>query len=396
MMCVIAPLAFSTACTSFTSSTFHLSRCSHLSSKQQPNKRATHLRISISLTLPQTTKTSKTDENSNTSPTPSPSPSLAVSLAILNLTTVLWGTQHAVIKLALNDTNPSTLNFTRFALAAILSSPGLRNVNWRAPVIKLGMELSIYLFAGYALQSAALLTTTVSRSAFLLYLNVKFVPIFARLLYGRRITNSTWFSAALALLGTALLTYDGTPPVTGDIFSIAAAAASALFILRTENAAQSEHVTPASLNAVTLTSVTVLMGIWTVIASFLNHNLSLSSFFPSSIQPVGAIVYLAVVTTALCNYLQAIGQKHVPAERAAVVFAMDPVYAALFAWLLLRESLGLQGVLGAVLILGATVLSAVTPSKPPSHNNNNLVQSLNTNNFEEDNVVTDRFKNTEK
>lgn len=307
-----------------------------------------------------------------------PKPSLPVSLALLNLTTVLWGTQHAIIKLGLEDTPPSTLNFARFVLAALVSLPALRSLHiprlrdiLRTPVIRHGLELSVYLFAGYALQSAALVTTTASRSAFLLYLNVKLVPFFARILYARPIPLSVWSSAFIALCGTILLTYDGSPPAPGDAFSVAAAAASALFILRTEAATRSEAVAPAQLNAVTLTSVALLMGIWTACDSLTSSTLLsrqwsltdlthfLSTFIPTAPQSLGAVAYLAIVTTALCNYIQAVGQRGVSAERAAIVFALDPVYGAMFAWLLLGESLGTQGFVGAGCIFVATVLSAL-------------------------------------
>lgn len=310
---------------------------------------------------------------------PDSKPSLPVSLALLNLTTVLWGTQHAVIKLGLEGTPPSTLNFARFLLAALVSLPALRSLRFpqprnilKTPVIRHGLELSLYLFAGYALQSAALVTTSASRSAFLLYLNVKLVPFFARILYARPIPLSVWSSAFIALSGTVLLTYDGSPPAAGDAFSVAAAAASALFILRTEAAAQSDAVPPAQLNAVTLTSVAILMGLWTAFdglsqsSTLMLHQWSfndlthfLSTFVPTAPQSVAAVAYLAVVTTALCNYIQAVGQRGVSAERAAIVFALDPVYGAMFAWLLLGESLGTQGFIGAGCIFVATILSAL-------------------------------------
>ena len=62
-----------------------------------------------------------------------------------------------------------------------------------------------------------------------------------------------------------------------------------------------------------------------------------------------------MVTTALTNWLQALGQRSVPAERAAVIYAMDPVYAAGFAFLLLGETLGTAGIAGASIITGAAL-----------------------------------------
>ena len=101
-------------------------------------------------------------------------------------------------------------------------------------MIRAGAELGMYTFLGFAFQSIGLETTTASRSAFLLYLNVKLVPLFAFAFFGKSLSQSTIISAVLAFTGTVLLSTDGSPPNIGDIWCVAAAAASALFILRLE------------------------------------------------------------------------------------------------------------------------------------------------------------------
>ena len=55
------------------------------------------------------------------------------------------------------------------------------------------------------------------------------------------------------------------------------------------------------------------------------------------------LLYLSVAVTATANLLQAFGQQRVGAAEAAVIYTMDPVYGALFAWLLLGERLHAQG-----------------------------------------------------
>lgn len=82
-----------------------------------------------------------------------------------------------------------------------------------------------------------------------------------------------------------------------------------------------------------------------------------SAAFEGVRAQAGLIGYLAVVTTALTNWMQAVGQRSVPAERAAVIYAMDPVYAAGFAYLLLGETLGPAGLVGAGIITGAALWS---------------------------------------
>lgn len=220
------------------------------------------------------------------------------------------------------------------------------------------------MFAGYAAQAVALQTTTAARSGFLLYLNVKLVPLLARLLYGRRIAPSVWASAALALAGTVLLTYDGSPPVVGDFWSVAAAAASAMFIVRMERAAATAE--PAAVSAVAIGGVAALSGVWAVLDSmWAEPTLSgvelakqvATGLVPGSPETLAGVLYLGLVTTALSNYLQTVGQKKIPAERAAVLYALDPVYGAMFAYLLLGETLGAQGIVGAVLVTMAAVWS---------------------------------------
>jgi drug/metabolite transporter (DMT)-like permease len=69
------------------------------------------------------------------------------------------------------------------------------------------------------------------------------------------------------------------------------------------------------------------------------------------------LAYLGVVATAGMLFIQAIAQRHVKAEQAALVFAMEPVFAALFAWWWLAETMAWTAILGALLVLCAVVWS---------------------------------------
>mmetsp|Transcript_25401 Transcript_25401/g.48479 ORF Transcript_25401/g.48479 Transcript_25401/m.48479 type:complete len:620 (+) Transcript_25401:149-2008(+) len=231
-----------------------------------------------------------------------------------------------------------------------------------------GAELGIYMFLGYAFQAIGLETTTASRSGFFLYLNVKFVPFFSYFIFGKPIQRNTWISALVAFSGTALLAFDNANGATGgaanglgmaftagDLWSIAAAAVSALFILRME--AASKAVSKSSeLNAANLWTVAVLSFLWTMGISWNNligsqgsgevtttvvqslpvtfahatQQTFQSAFSTITAHPI-ALIYLSGVTTALANFLQSKAQKDVSAERASVIYAMDPVYGAVFA-----------------------------------------------------------------
>jgi drug/metabolite transporter (DMT)-like permease len=247
-----------------------------------------------------------------------------------------------------------------------------------------GLELGIYMFLGYAFQAVGLETTTASRSGFLLYLNVKLVPFFSFLIFGKRIRTSTWISALVAFCGTALLAFDNSGEMnggmsftlnTGDLWSIAAAGASAMFILRTE--AASKAVSKSSeLNAASLWTVSLLSFIWTLTITSQNTlvdadvatntqmtaaairrtvSATLSTFIDHPLQ----MFYLSAVTTTLANFLQSKGQKDISAERASIIYAMDPVYGAFVANLLLGEQLGTIGWIGSGLIFVAAATNAI-------------------------------------
>ena len=147
----------------------------------------------------------------------------------------------------------------------------------------------------------------------------------------------------------------------GDAWSVAAAASSAMFILRLEKAS-SQVPESAQLNATCLWIVASLAAVWT----FSQEGLSVESF-SSTLSQLGdlayshpiELIYLGGVTTALANYIQTKGQQNISAERASIIYSLDPVYGAFFSWLLLGETLGgAQAYFGAGLITLAAATNA--------------------------------------
>jgi len=315
---------------------------------------------------------------------------VSLSVLLLNLVAILWGSQHAIIKTVVSDTsNPAAFTLLRFGLAALIASPytpllpmiskGTTVEKSTATTIhntwRWGLEMGFWMFLGFGFQAIGLEFTSAQKSGFLLYLNVKFVPFLAFLLLGRQITGATWLSALTAFTGTGLLAMDGGGSLdlnTGDLWTIAAAAASAMFILRLEKASAAVP-DAAALNAACLWVVTVLSTAWTVAQLGLQDTSTVvtASAAVSPIQLLWSelvriatthpleLVYLGGVTTAFANWIQTKAQRDITAERASVIYAMDPVYGAGFAYLLLGETLnGVTSWLGAGLITVAAATNA--------------------------------------
>ena len=117
---------------------------------------------------------------------------------------------------------------------------------------------------------------------------------------------------------------------------MAAAASSAMFILRLESAS-AEVEESSQLNSACLWVVTFLSAIW---AFCQDDGLSLTTMKDIITSHPLELLYLGGFTTALANYIQTLAQKDVSAERASVIYSLDPVYGAFFSWLILNESLG--------------------------------------------------------
>jgi drug/metabolite transporter (DMT)-like permease len=71
------------------------------------------------------------------------------------------------------------------------------------------------------------------------------------------------------------------------------------------------------------------------------------------------IVYCALFSTACMYSVSYIAQRYISAEKVAIIYLFEPVFAAFFAYLILDESLSIRLLIGGVLIFGATIISEI-------------------------------------
>jgi len=269
-------------------------------------------------------------------------------VTMLLVATALWGSMFIAVQAGQKTLRPSALNFWRFVVATIALAPFLRlnKKLWLA-----AGELSIWLFLSYATQAIGLLTTSVNHSAFITAMNVIFVPILAALA-GRRIRWIVWASALTALLGCAVLSLTGQGgSVRGDLWSLACAIACAFYIVRLEHYVGQFKILELSAAQLPLVMFACALWMWS------------SPPPPNESIPWGIIIYLGLAGSTITTLLQAFGQRRVPAAQAAVLYTMEPVFAAIFAFILLRETLTVRGYCGAGLILLAAIACQLEPPR---------------------------------
>jgi drug/metabolite transporter (DMT)-like permease len=295
-----------------------------------------------------------------------------LSLAALVLVTLIWGTTFPITKNAVATIEPSTLITARFWVAALVFLPFLGAL-WRKPAPNTsssntgagfglnsqlaldGLWLGAVLFASYITQVLGLTTVSSNRAAFITGLNVVLVPLFSPFL-GRFIPKQAWWAAALAMIGIGALSFEGGSLGIGDFWVLLCAISYAAYILLLDNA--SKRHSPLALTAVQLLVVALLGSVWALPRLDGAAWANIVAVWPT-------IVYLGVVATALATFIQAFAQRSVSAVQTAIVYALEPVFAAVFAYFWLHETLGWRGFVGAGLVLLAMILSQ-WPERAPN------------------------------
>jgi drug/metabolite transporter (DMT)-like permease len=269
-----------------------------------------------------------------------------VGVLLLVLVTVIWGSTFAVIKETIQTVPVPILLAVRFSFAALF-------LLWVKPERKTlipGLILGLLSFAGYATQTIGMLTTSASKAAFITGLSVILTPIVGAIWLRQRIPGRVWLAALLAIIGLGLMTLNPNEGVViGDLWVLGTALAYALYIVYLGEIAV--HHKPIVLTSLQIIVVAVLSWGWAVPHLSVLKELSLSA--------LSALLYLALFATALVLWLQALAQRVVPAYAAALIFALEPVFAAIFAYFMLGETLSLQGWLGGGLVVVAMILGGL-------------------------------------
>jgi len=279
---------------------------------------------------------------------------LAADAALFAVATS-WGATFPLAKRLLLELPPFYYLALRFALASVLlfAVAGRQLPRLGKRGLMDGLILGALLTAGYGFQTVGLRTASATVAAFLTGLSVVMVPLIGAL-RGRRPGLVAWIGVLCAALGLALLTLRagaGTRFGTGEILLLCCALSFAVHIVYQSQVAQNSPALPLGL--VQITTV-----------AFLTLLFSLGEPHPWGLTPYAtwALVAMAVVCTAAAFTIQAWAQRFTPATHVGLLFAFEPVAAALFAGAWLGERLSGGQWLGAGFILAGIVLAEWTPT----------------------------------
>ena len=282
--------------------------------------------------------------------------------AVLVSATVVWGSSFIVVKNVVRDSPPLAFLFWRFLLAALVVLVLTRARGVTRELLRDGAAAGLLLAAGMVLQVIGQTETTASKAAFLTGLSVVLTP-FAAYLRSRRLPSlENGVGITLASVGFFLLTFPrgGGPLNRGDLFMTACGVAFAFYIV--ELGERTGGHDSLRLTGVQMAVVAVCGGV----LSLLLRWPVLSGLHAAAVEarPVvwqgtflWSVAYLGTIGAVGTFLAQTWAQRHMSATHAAIIFALEPVVAALLAAYFLGERLGSRGAVGGLLVLAGIVVS---------------------------------------
>jgi len=267
--------------------------------------------------------------------------------------TLIWGTTFVTTKIVLEHVSPFLYIAIRFFAASILfGALFFRQVRMlgTSAVLK-GAILGLFLFIGFALQTVGLEYTTASKSAFVTGMLVVLTPL-CQIIIERRMPNAgNVVGVILVTAGLYFLTSpQGAKFNIGDALTLGCALCFALYIVYLDMFTKEFNV--AQLTFVQFATAAVGGGF--VALAVETRSLELNATF------VGAVSYLVVMATVVALYVQTKYQKETTPTRAAIIFSVEPVIAAIFAYFVLGEKIGWLGILGGGLIMAGLIVSQLS------------------------------------
>ena len=295
-------------------------------------------------------------------------------LILLNLVMLAMASTFVVLKEGQVDFDPYIFSLIRFIIAAAIFSPFWRRAFKDEKLVKAGLEIGVWAAGGYLTQSIAMVTGDASRGAFLSGFTVVVVPLLAGTFGKARLKKTTWISVMAALIGMSLLEESGAPASWGDFWSFASAVLFALQIFRTEYWSKVFGAKAAlPLMSVALISITGITALCTFLVYpqrtliVLQHPHLIKKLLSKAELPWGAILYMAVGVTNIGLWWEVIALQEVSSTEAAIIYTLEPLCGAVFAYIELGERWGFTGWIGAVLILGSCLITQLYGAEKEGH-----------------------------
>ncbi|APW66546.1 MULTISPECIES: DMT family transporter [Arcobacteraceae] len=282
---------------------------------------------------------------------------LRADLLLLSVA-IAWGVTFLMVQEAIDSTPVYSFLFFRFGLASILmffiAYKYFKEINKQT--ILFGILLGSILFSAFATQTFGLAYTKSSIVAFITGLNVICVPFLAYFIFKDHVRRNVLIASIIAVVGLYLLTMSGELTLGyGEFLTLICAFLFALHIIFTGKF--SKEVNVYLLVLFQLITVSILSLAFSLVLDDTTFNLNYDyTFFK-------AVIVTAVFATVYAFLIQTYMQQFTTATKTAVIFTMEPVSASIYGYFAGGEILTSIQILGAILIICATLVAELKFSK---------------------------------
>lgn len=291
--------------------------------------------------------------------------SLFADISLL-LVAFIWGATFVLVQNAISLLPPHSFNAVRFLLAALLLGSWLFILERKQlallnkKILFSGVIIGLWLFMGYAFQTVGLLYTTSSKAGFITGLSVVMVPLFSILLLKQRPSRNAIIGVLVATVGLYLLTMTDMAALNkGDLFVFFCAIGFAMHIIFTGKF--SKEYPTLLLTVIQIGTVAVCSAVFAFI--FEDYKLALNPSVLFSSDVFLALFITSVFATALAFFAQTKFQKFTTPTRVALIFAMEPVFAAATAFVWIQERLSTSAMIGCLLIFAGMIFAEIPVKK---------------------------------
>lgn len=269
----------------------------------------------------------------------------------LFLTAMLWGSTFTIGKLAAEAFSASFIIAFRFLVASLallaVAFPQRKQLDKKYWLH--GFWMGLTLFASYILQVGGLsLDTSPGKSAFLCTTYSVMVPFFYWFVTKEPPKLRHIACVFLCMTGVGILSLTGGWGMSaGDLLTVASGVPCAMNMVISSLVSKNRNV--LLLTTIELWVVTILAWIFVFAGS------GFPEVFPAA--AVGGIVYLGLIATALCLFMQSYGLKYAEPAIGGMIISLESVFGVIFSVILYHEKITVRMLFGFAVIFAAIVLS---------------------------------------
>lgn len=277
------------------------------------------------------------------------------STIMLLATAAIWGFAFVAQRIAADSVGAFTFNGIRFVLGAVSLIPiimiferkDLSLAKFKRTLIAGAITGTILFAASGMQQMGVVITGNASKVAFITSLYSIFVPIFLMFM-GKKTSLNMWIGVICALVGLYLISSGDINGFTmGDMIVFLGAIIWAWHVIAIDKFV-------GGVNPIQYSSIQFFVcGIESLTVAFIFEDVALAPILTAAIP----ILYGGIMSAGVAYTFQVLGQREADPTYAAILFATEPIFAAIGEMLILHKFLTPVAYLGCAVIFAGVIIS---------------------------------------